>query len=72
MKNDFLLGIDYGTKKIGVSIGQIITKSCRPLKIIYKDKFQQNTIMNIIIMIPKVQNIKKMVMIHIHNKVFKN
>ena len=47
MKNDFLLGIDYGTKKIGVSIGQIITKSCRPLKIIYKDRI--NELKNIIV-----------------------
>ena len=38
MKNDFILGIDYGTKKIGVSLGQMITKTCRPLKIIYKNK----------------------------------
>ncbi len=41
MKSDFLLGIDYGTKKIGVSIGQIITKSCRPLKVIYKNQINE-------------------------------
>ena len=41
MKSDFLLGIDYGTKKIGVSIGQIITKSSRPLKVIYKDRINE-------------------------------
>ena len=41
MKSDFLLGIDYGTKKIGVSIGQIITKSCRPLKVIYKNRINE-------------------------------
>mgnify|MGYP001283186314 CR=1 FL=1 len=46
MKNNFLLGIDYGTKKIGISIGQFITKSCRPLDIIYEDRI--NEIKNII------------------------
>tara|TARA_B100000900_G_scaffold116285_1_gene97892 strand:- start:71 stop:490 length:420 start_codon:yes stop_codon:yes gene_type:complete len=41
MKSEFLLGIDYGTRKIGVSIGQIITKSSRPLRIIYKDRINE-------------------------------
>lgn len=41
MKSSFLLGVDYGTKKIGVSIGQLITKSSRPLKIIYKDRINE-------------------------------
>ena len=46
MKSGFLLGIDYGTKKIGISIGQLITKSSRPLKVIYKDNI--NELKNII------------------------
>ena len=37
MNNYFLLGIDYGQKKSGLAIGQSITKSCRPLKIIYNN-----------------------------------
>ncbi len=41
MKNEFLLGIDYGTKKIGISIGQLVTKNCRPHKIIYKDSIEE-------------------------------
>tara|TARA_Y100000389_G_scaffold204603_1_gene258281 strand:- start:1689 stop:2108 length:420 start_codon:yes stop_codon:yes gene_type:complete len=36
--NDYcLLGIDFGLKKTGLAIGQSITKSSRPLKVIYKN-----------------------------------
>ena len=64
MKKDFLLGIDYGTKKIGVSIGQIITKSCRPLRVIYKDRI--NELKNIII----EWNIEKIIIGYpVHNKI---
>lgn len=37
MENYFLLGVDYGQKKSGLAIGQSITKSCRPLRIIYNN-----------------------------------
>ena len=64
MKSDFLLGIDYGTKKIGVSIGQIITKSCRPLKVIYKDRIK--ALKNIIL----EWNIEKIIIGYpVHNKI---
>ncbi len=42
MKSDFyILGIDYGSKKIGIAIGQSITKSCRPLKILYNNQLNE-------------------------------
>ncbi len=31
-KSQLLMGFDFGTKKIGVAIGQMVTKSARPLK----------------------------------------
>ena len=34
-KNAIFFGIDYGTKKIGISIGQFITKKATPLAIIH-------------------------------------
>ena len=37
MNNNFYLGIDFGTKKMGVAIAQEITKESRPLKLIYND-----------------------------------
>ena len=37
-KNYTYIGLDYGTKKVGVAIGQIITLDARPLKILYKNK----------------------------------
>jgi len=64
MKSDFLLGIDYGTKKIGVSIGQMITKSSRPLKVIYKDRI--NELRDII----TEWNVEKVIIGYpIHNKI---
>jgi len=64
MKSDFLLGIDYGTKKIGVSIGQMITKSSRPLKVIYKDRI--NELRDII----TKWNVEKVIIGYpIHNKI---
>ena len=39
MNNQTLyMSIDYGSKKIGVAIGQLVTKKASPLKIIYKKK----------------------------------
>ena len=35
MDNYFLLGVDYGTKKTGLAIGQSVTRNSRPLKVIY-------------------------------------
>jgi putative Holliday junction resolvase len=35
MINCFLLGIDYGSKKTGLAIGQSVTRNSRPLKVIY-------------------------------------
>tara|TARA_A100001035_G_scaffold276421_1_gene271359 strand:- start:115 stop:540 length:426 start_codon:yes stop_codon:yes gene_type:complete len=35
MSDYFYLGIDYGTKKTGLAIGQMITNKTRPLKIVY-------------------------------------
>ena len=35
MNNCFLLGIDYGSKKTGLAIGQSVTRNSRPLKVIY-------------------------------------
>lgn len=32
------LGFDYGTKKIGVAVGQLLTKSASPLPILYRVK----------------------------------
>ena len=64
MKSDFLLGIDYGTKKIGVSIGQMITKSSRPYKVIYKDRI--NELRDII----TKWNVEKVIIGYpIHNKI---
>jgi putative Holliday junction resolvase len=37
MNNYFLLGIDYGSKKTGLAIGQSVTRNSRPLKILYKN-----------------------------------
>jgi putative Holliday junction resolvase len=41
MDNYFLLGIDYGQKKSGLAIGQSITKSCRPLRVIYNNLLEE-------------------------------
>ena len=35
MINCFLLGIDFGSKKTGLAIGQSVTRNSRPLKVIY-------------------------------------
>ena len=35
MNNYFLLGIDYGSRKTGLAIGQSVTRNSRPLKVIY-------------------------------------
>ena len=35
MNNCFLLGIDYGSKKTGLAIGQSVTRNSRPLKVLY-------------------------------------
>lgn len=32
------LGFDYGTKKIGVAVGQLLTKSASPLPLLYRVK----------------------------------
>lgn len=32
------LGFDYGTKKIGVAVGQLLTRSASPLSILYRVK----------------------------------
>ena len=32
------MSIDYGVKKIGFAVGQLITKKATPLKIIYNNK----------------------------------
>ena len=32
-KNYTYIGLDYGTKKIGIAVGQIITMDARPLKV---------------------------------------
>ena len=37
MINCFLLGIDYGSKKTGLAIGQSVTRNSRPLKVIYSN-----------------------------------
>lgn len=34
---DFILGFDYGTKRIGVAVGQLVTKTARPLAMIKAD-----------------------------------
>ena len=41
MADKFYLGIDYGIKKTGIAIAQKVTKESRPLKIIYKDYFDE-------------------------------
>ena len=41
MNNYFLLGIDYGTKKIGLAIGQSVTRNSRPLKILYNNYIKE-------------------------------
>lgn len=37
MNNYFLLGIDYGSKKTGLAIGQSVTRNSRPLKVLYSN-----------------------------------
>ena len=37
MNNCFLLGIDYGSKKTGLAIGQSVTRNSRPLKVLYSN-----------------------------------
>ncbi len=37
MNSCFLLGIDYGSKKTGLAIGQSVTRNSRPLKILYSN-----------------------------------
>ena len=41
MKNYFLLGVDYGTKKTGLAIGQSITRNSRPLKVLYNNYIKE-------------------------------
>jgi putative Holliday junction resolvase len=41
MNNYILLGIDYGTKKIGLAIGQSITRNSRPLKVLYNNYIKE-------------------------------
>lgn len=42
-----ILGIDYGTKKIGVAVGQSITKTANPLKIIKNNLAMENELAKI-------------------------
>ena len=42
------LGIDYGLKKVGISLGQTITCKARPLSILKNDKFFMDNICKII------------------------
>ena len=35
MKNQFILGFDYGEKRIGVAVGQTITRTASPLVTVY-------------------------------------
>ncbi len=42
MKSSFLLGVDYGTKKIGVAVGQTETYTSSPLQIIYNEHEKTN------------------------------
>ena len=39
--NYCLLGIDYGSKKTGLAIGQSITKNARPLKVLYNNCLEE-------------------------------
>ena len=41
-ENKIFLGIDFGAKKIGISVGQLITKQASPLKIIFNNKNKIN------------------------------
>jgi putative Holliday junction resolvase len=41
MNNYFLLGIDYGTKKTGLAIGQSVTRNSRPLKVLYNNYIKE-------------------------------
>ena len=41
MNNYILLGVDYGTKKIGLAIGQSITRNSRPLKVLYNNYIKE-------------------------------
>ena len=41
MNNYFLLGVDYGTKKTGLAIGQSVTRNSRPLKILYTNYIKE-------------------------------
>ncbi len=41
MNNYFLLGVDYGTKKTGLAIGQSVTRNSRPLKVLYTDYIEE-------------------------------
>ena len=41
MNNYFLLGIDYGTKKTGLAIGQSVTRNARPLKVLYNNYIKE-------------------------------
>ena len=55
MSDYFCLGIDYGTKKTGIAIGQMITNKTRPLKIVYANYYDE------IISIIKEWNIRKII-----------
>ena len=41
MNNYLLLGVDYGTKKTGLAIGQSVTRNSRPLKILYTNYIKE-------------------------------
>ena len=41
MDNYFLLGVDYGTKKTGLAIGQSVTRNSRPLKVLYNNYIKE-------------------------------
>ncbi len=47
-KNGVFLGIDFGLKRIGISLGQSITNQARPLIIIQNDKSSSQKIDDII------------------------
>ena len=55
MSDYFYLGIDFGIKKTGIAIGQMITNKTRPLKIIYDNYLEE------IISIINEWNIKKII-----------
>ena len=55
MSDYFYLGIDFGIKKTGIAIGQMITKKSRPLKIIYDNYLEEITL------ITNEWNIKKII-----------